>query len=85
MGVGVGVLTKINGKNFFDERTGKEGIKRSDSWDFPGGSAVKNPACSAGDAHSISGQGTKIPHATEQLSLCTTTRVHVQEIPRDTM
>ena len=62
MGVGVRALTKINGKNFFDERTGKESIKRSDSWDFPGSPVVKNPACSAGDARSISGQGTKPVH-----------------------
>ena len=31
---------------------------------------VKNLPSSAGDAGSMPGQGTKIPHATEQLSLC---------------
>ena len=41
--------------------------------DFPGGSVVKNPPSSAGDAGSVPGQGTKIPHAAGQLSLCTTT------------
>ena len=29
---------------------------------------VKNPSCNVGDASSIPGQGTKIPHATGQLS-----------------
>jgi len=37
--------------------------------DFPGGPVVKNLLCSAGDAGSIPGWGTKIPHAMEQLSL----------------
>ena len=30
---------------------------------------LKNPPCNAGNAGSISGWGTKIPHALEQLSL----------------
>ena len=39
--------------------------------DFPGGSVIGNPSCSAGDRGSISGQGTKIQqHAAEQLSPC---------------
>ena len=33
------------------------------SLDFPGGPVVKNPPFNAGDAGSIPGQGTKIPHA----------------------
>ena len=37
--------------------------------DFPGGPVVKNPPSNAGDAGSISGQGTKIPQAAGQLSL----------------
>ena len=39
---------------------------------------VKNPPSNAGDAGSIPGQGTKIPHATGQLSLraATTEPVH---------
>ena len=41
--------------------------------DFPGGPVVKNPPYSTGDAGSIPGRGTKIPHATGQLSLRTTT------------
>ena len=36
--------------------------------DFPGGSMVKNPPYNAGDSDMIPGRGTKIPHATEQLS-----------------
>ena len=37
--------------------------------DFPGGTVVKNPPCSARDSGSNPGLGTKIPHAAEQLSL----------------
>ena len=36
--------------------------------DFPGGPVVKNPPSNAGDVGSISGRGTKIPHAAGQLS-----------------
>ena len=39
--------------------------------DFPGGPVVKNPS-NAGDAGSIPGQGTKMPHAMGQLSPRTT-------------
>ena len=42
-------------------------------WDSPGGPVVKNPPSNAGDAGSIPGRGTKIPHAAGQLSTCTTT------------
>ena len=42
--------------------------------DFPGGPVVKNPPCNAGDVGSIPGQGTKIPHTAEQLSLSATAR-----------
>ena len=35
---------------------------------FPGGLMVKNPLYNAGDMGSITGRGTRIPHATEQLS-----------------
>ena len=38
------------------------------SWDFPDGPVVKNPPSSAGDAGSIPGRETKIPHAAGQLS-----------------
>ena len=41
--------------------------------DFPGGPVVKNPPSNAGDAGSIPGQGTKMPHATGQLSPHATT------------
>ena len=37
--------------------------------DFPGGPVVKKLPSNAGDVGSIPGQGTKIPHALEQLSL----------------
>ena len=42
------------------------------SQDFPGGPMVKNLPYNAGDMGSIPGQGTKIPHAGEQLSWCLT-------------
>ena len=34
---------------------------------------VKKLPCNAGDVGSITGQGTKIPHAARQLSPCATT------------
>ena len=43
------------------------------SRNFPGGSVVKNLPANAGDMDSIPDPGTKIPHAAEQLSLCTIT------------
>ena len=47
-------------------------LKRNER-EFPGGPVVKNPPSNAGDVGSIPGGGTKIPHATGQLSLCATT------------
>ena len=41
----------------------------SSSKDFPGGPVVKNLPCNAGDMGLIPGWGTKIPPASEQLSL----------------
>ena len=41
--------------------------------DLPGGPVVKNPPYNAGHAGSMSGQGTKIPHAVGQLSPRATT------------
>ena len=43
------------------------------SGDFPDAPVVKNLPCNAKDMGSVPGLGTKIPHATEQLSLCATT------------
>ena len=40
---------------------------------FPGGPVVKNPPCNAGVVGSIPGQGAKIPHILEKLSLCAET------------
>ena len=37
--------------------------------DFPGGPVVKKLPFNAGDMGLISGRGTKVPHAAEQLSL----------------
>ena len=42
-------------------------------WDFPGGPVVENLPSNAGHAGLIPSQGTKIPHATGQLSPCTAT------------
>ena len=39
---------------------------------FPGSSLCKKPPCNAGDVGSIPDPGTKIAHATGQLSLCAT-------------
>ena len=41
--------------------------------DFPGGPVAQNPPCNAGDTGLICGQGTKISHASGQLSLRATT------------
>ena len=48
-------------------------LKKLKTGDFPGGPVVKNPPSNAGDAHSIPGRGTKIPHAAGQLSPRVTT------------
>ena len=49
------------------------GVLKEACLDFPCGAVVKNPPANAGDTGSSPGRGTKIPHAAEQLSLCTTT------------
>ena len=41
---------------------------------FPGGAVVENLPANAGDTGSIPGWGTKIPHATGQLSPCAATK-----------
>ena len=53
-------------------------------WDFPGGPVVMNPPSTAGDAGSIPGWGTKIPHAVGQLSPhpTATELVHLNERAR---
>ena len=60
-------------------------IRECPSWDFPGGPVVKNP-WHTGDNGLIPGQGTKIPHATGQLSLRATATESMhrkQKIPHD--
>ena len=47
--------------------------------DFPGGPVVKNPPCNAGNRGSIPGRGTKVPPASEQLSLRAASRVHAPQ------
>ena len=51
-----------------------EALRSLSHWDFPGGLVVKSPPSNTGDMGLISGQGTKIPHALEQLSQRTTTK-----------
>ena len=51
----------------------EEALKIKHFWDLPGGPVVKNLTSNAGDAGSIPGQGTKIPHAVGQLSRHATT------------
>ena len=51
-----------------------KGRKLGASRDFPGGPVVKNLPSNAGDAGLIPGRGSKIPHITEQLNLCVTSR-----------
>ena len=43
-------------------------IKRTHSWDFPGGPMVKNLSCNAGDLVPIEGQETKLQWAAKQPS-----------------
>ena len=47
-------------------------------WDLPGGKVVENLPCEVEDVCSIPDQGTKIPHATGQLSPCATSTEPVQ-------
>ena len=51
----------------------------SQGGDFHGSPVVKNLPCNTGHMGSIPGQKTKILHATEQLSLCATSR---ESVPR---
>ena len=48
-------------------------IKSIPPMDFPGGPVVQKLPSDAGGVGSIPGQGTKIPHAAEQLSCHTST------------
>ena len=52
------------------------------SGDFPGGPAVESPPSNAGDVGSIPGQGTKVPHASGQLSPCSRAHAPQLESPR---
>ena len=44
---------------------------------------VKNPLSSAGDAGTIPGRGTKIPHAVGQLSPCGNERSRLRQLRPD--
>ena len=63
-------------KHFLAGSSGSESLVRLPSRfllrDFSGGPMVKNLPANAGDAGSIPGLGTKIPHSMGQLSLFTT-------------
>ena len=56
------------------------GTEKMTARDFPAGPVVENPISNAGDAGSIPGWGTKIPHAVEQLSPRAPTR---ESVPHD--
>ena len=58
---------------FLDILRKKHWIKTKGCWDFPGGPVVKNLPPNEGDAGSIPGWGTNIPHAMVQLSPHATT------------
>ena len=47
--------------------------------DFPAGLVVKNSPCNPGHVDLILGQGAKITHVAEQLSLCATTSGSMQQ------
>ena len=49
-------------------------VRNIDVWDFSGGPVIKNPPSNVRDMGLIPGRGIKLPHATGQLSLCSTTR-----------
>ena len=58
-------------------------MEKQNSRDFPGGPVVKNLPSTAGDASSIPGRGTKIPHAAGQLSLHAATSEPVPQLERN--
>ena len=64
-----GSLQFFKNKMFW-EFPGSPVVKTQCFRDLPGGPVVKNPPYNAGDTGLIPGQGTKIPHAAGQLSLC---------------
>ena len=76
----------------FETLRGKDFHFEFHTRDFPGGPVVENPPSNAGDMGSIPRRGTKIPHATGQLSPLTTTaeptcsgaRAPQQKIPHAT-
>ena len=53
--------------------------------DCPGVPVVKNSPPNAGNMGSIPGQGTKIPHATEQLNLHAATTEHPRATTRESV
>ena len=62
------VNANLSQKDVGKKLTVLQGFTRKGHLDFPGGPVVKNLSCNEGDAGSIPGQGTKIPHAVGQLS-----------------
>ena len=60
-------------------RKERRNLVRQEPGRLPGGPVVKTPPCNAGNAHSIPGWGSKIPHAEGQLSPCSTTTEFVLE------
>ena len=66
----------------YDKTKNKAEQQNCTAGNFPGGPVVKNPPSNAGDAGSISSRGTKIPHATRQLSPCAITEETLQAITK---
>ena len=58
----------VGGRGF--RKKVKKKKKKNLDGDFPGGLLVENSPCNARDMGSIPSQGTKTPHAMEQLGLC---------------
>ena len=82
-------LRKTQGKGHFQDpfqlKTSESSMEKWKNRDFSEGLMIKNPPCNAGDSGSILGQGTQIPRAMEQLSLCPATRqkpVHCMKDPK---
>ena len=58
-------------------------IEKGETWDFPGGSVVKNPPANAGE-NRFDPWSRKVPHAVEQLSPWATTTEPALYSPRAT-
>ena len=79
---GVAEQGKNEKSSFLTKTKLKKTPLRNKMWileDIPGGPVVKNLPCNAGGTGSISGQGTKIPCAAEQLGAWATAKGSVSQ------